>query len=261
MTRRRLSAPFALLAVATGRAGMGPTGTYGDSVQSERHATSSVLVLAPTLAQELTMNKFLSALVAGLLVASTATADVPPPPPPKGKKYVSVTSEVVLGKGVTGYVFVQQVGSGFGPPKVTYEKLDLTGGKAKEMPPGGRRTFVTLFAVPEAAAKEFKTDDALFEALKANKVKGAHHLDFPGTATVSDKVKGDSVKWTYTITEIDDKAGLKKKVEGEGHEEPAAKPKGDKPPALTGTFVAGAAAALALLLGGFWLAGRSRRKV
>lgn len=207
------------------------------------------------------MKKLLPALVAALLVASAATADVPPPPPPKGKKYVSVTSEVVLGKDVTGYVFVQQVGTGFGAPKFTSEKVELTEGKAKAMPAGGRRTFVTLFAVPQDVAKEFKTDDELFDALKTNKLKGALPLTFPGTATVSDKVKGESVKWTYTITALDAKTGIKTKVEGEGYEEPAANPKKEKPPTQPSLFVAGGAVALAIALGGFWLAGRARRKV
>lgn len=205
------------------------------------------------------MKTFLPALVAALLVASAATADVPPPPPPKGKKYVSVSNEVVLAKDVTGYVFVQQVGTGPGAPKFTHEKLDLTPGKARAVPAGGRYTYYTLFAVPQDVAKGFKTDAELFDALKENKVKGALHLGFGGTATVPDTVKGDSVKWTTTITAIDPKTGIKTKVEGEGYEEPKAP--GARPPAPAGVFVAGGAAAVALLLGGLWLAGRGRRKV
>lgn len=225
------------------------------------------------------MNRLLALLTVGAL-ALPALADIPPPPPPKGKKYVSVSAEVVLAKGVTGYTFVQQVGTGPGRPMFTHEKLELTAGKAKAMPAGGRRTYVSLYAVPQDVAKEFKTDAELFEALGANKAKGAFRLGFPGTATVSDTIKGDSVKWTYTITAIDAKTGIKTKVEGEGYEEPkgGAKKDGakkdspedesedeeDAPTATAprgGTWIAGLAAFAALTLGGLWIAGRGRRKV
>lgn len=220
------------------------------------------------------MNRLLAALTVGL-IAGVAVADIPPPPPPKGKKYVSVNNEVVLAKDVSGYVFVKQVTSIPARPKPTYSKLELTADKATAIPEPARRTYVTLFAVPADAAREFKTDDELFDALGAKKVKGVHGISFNSSATVSDKVKGDSVKWTTTVTAIDDK-GIKTKVEGEGYEPPADKPKpgGGKPPeeeeeapvasAHTprgGVWVAGLATFAALTLGGFWLAGRARRKV
>jgi hypothetical protein len=192
-----------------------------------------------------TMNRLLAALTVGLLTTSAALADIPPPPPPKGKKYVSVNNEVVLGKDVSGFVFVQQVGTGPGRPKFAYEKLELTPGKATAMPAGGRYTYVSLIAVPEDAAKGFKTDAELFEALGAN--------------TVPDSVKGNSVKWTHTITAIG-KGGVKTKVEGEGYV-PTDKPgKKGRPSGLAGAWVAGVAAFAAFLLGGMWLAGRGRRK-
>ncbi|QJW96838.1 hypothetical protein [Frigoriglobus tundricola] len=202
------------------------------------------------------MNRLLTLLTVGA-IAGSAVADVPPPPPPKGKKYVSVSNEVVLGKDVTGYVFVQRVSTGPGAPRFTYEKLELTTEKAVAMAVGGRRTFVTLIAVPQDAAKEFKTDAELFAALGAKKVKGDRSLEFAGTATVPDTVKAESVKWTYTITAIDPKDGIKTKVEGEGAEKPGKK---EKPPTPGVSWMAGGAAALAALLGGFWLAGRARRK-
>ena len=205
------------------------------------------------------MNRLLALLTVGL-IAGVAVADVPPPPPPKGKKYVSVTSEVVLAKDVTGFVFVRQVGSGPGRPMFTYSKVELSAEKAAVMSSGGRRSYATLFAVPQDVAKEFKTDAELFDAVGANKVKGAQRVGFTSVATVSDTVKGDSVTWKYTITGIDDK-GIKTKVEGDGYEPPADKPKKDKAPSPTGTVVAGVAAFVALLLGGFWLVGRTRRKV
>lgn len=224
------------------------------------------------------MNRLLALLTVAAF-AGVAVADIPPPPPPKGKKYVSVSSEVVLAKDVTGYVFVKQSSNGPGRPVFSYEKLDLTPGKAKAISAGGRRTFASLFAVPQDAAKEFATDADLFAAIGADKVKGAHRLSFPGTATVADTVKGDSVKWTYTITAIDPKGGIKSKGEGEGYEpppekkpRPADKPgKNDSPEDATevptataprgGTWVAGIAGFAAITLGGLWLAGRARRKV
>jgi hypothetical protein len=210
------------------------------------------------------MNRLLALFTVGL-VAGVAVADVPPPPPPKGQKYVSVSNEVVLGKDVTGYVFVQQVSTGL-RDRFTYEKLELTADKAKAVAAGGRRNYVTLFAVPQDAAKGFKTDADLFDALGANKVKGAHKLGFSSTATVSDAVKGNSVKWTYTITAIDTKDGIKAKVEGEGAEQPADKPGTkepgkDQPPAPVGLWMAGGTTALAVMLGGLWVVGRTRRKV
>jgi hypothetical protein len=207
------------------------------------------------------MNRLLALLAVGLL-ASAATADVPPPPPPKGTKYVTVDVEVVLGKDVSGYVYVQRVVSGPGRPRVTFTKLDLTADKAAALAAGGRRTDRTLFAVPRAAVAEFKTDADLFDALAANKVKGAHDIGFAGTATVSDTVKGDTVKWTYTITAIDAKDGIKTKVEGEGSKPPEVESgKKAQPPTPVRLWVAGVAAFAAVTLGGFWVAGRTRRRV
>jgi hypothetical protein len=220
------------------------------------------------------MRRLLSVLTLAAL-ASVAVADLPPPPPPKGKKYVSVNNEVLLGKDVSGYVFVKQVNTIPGGRKPAYTKLELSAEKATSIPEPARRTYVNLFAVPKDTAKEFKSDEELFDALGAKKVKGAVSIGFTSSATVSDKVKGDAVKWTTTITAIDEK-GIKKKVEGDGFEEPKApkNPKdgpededdspSDAPAAAAprgGVWVAGLAAALALTLGGFWLAGRSRRKV
>lgn len=235
----------------------------------------------------------MSRLLAAVLVAAmagVAVADIPPPPPPKGKKYVNVSNEVKLGKDVSGYVFVQSRQGFAGPGMLVsdFSKVELSATKSTAMPSGGRRISVSLFAVPQDAAKAFKTDADLFDALKAQKVKGAHALAFNDTTAVSTQVKGDSVKWTYSITAIDDK-GIKRTVEGEGYEPPPAPKKGagkeppkeddspDVPPELYrcgtepdlgsqltargGSVVAGAAAGVALTLGGLWVVGRGRRKV
>jgi hypothetical protein len=207
------------------------------------------------------MNRTGPALVVVLLLANAAAADIPPPPPPQGKKYVDVSSEVVLGKGVTGYVFVEHVGQGPGRPMFFYHRVELSEKQSLTLP-GGRRSYATLYAVPEAAAKEFKTDKDLFDALDANKVKGTFTIGFVGSATVSKKVKGDSVKWTYTITGIDAKDGITTKVEGDGYDEKPDRPSEKNPLAMTGpaSCAAGVIAVVGLMFGGMWLVGRARRK-
>jgi hypothetical protein len=208
------------------------------------------------------MDRLLFPLLAALLVATAATADVPPPPPPKGQKYVTVDSAILLGKGVTGYVFVKQDARGPGRPQFDYSRVEL-GEKEPVTLPGGRRAYATLFAVPEEAAKAFKTDKELFDALAADEVKGTHRLGFVGAAAVSDKVKGDAVKWTYAVTGIDAKGGFEVKTEGDGYEAKPEKPAGEKkPPAAepASLWVAGVAAFAAVPLGGVWFAGRARRK-
>lgn len=201
---------------------------------------------------------FRSAFALGLVLASAgvALADVPPPPPPKGFKYISVVNELVVAKGVSGYVFVQQVTTYRPAPVNSYSKIEPKEGKALAIPPGGRRVYVQVYAVPADAAKEFKAEQDLFDALEKKKVKGAHSFEFTGTATVPDSIKGETVKWTTTVTAIGEK-GVEKKVEGEGYGQ---EPKGKRPQAQAGPVVAGALAALALALGGAWLVGRTRRK-
>lgn len=227
-----------------------------------------------------------AALVA--VMAGVAVADIPPPPPPKGKKYVNVASEVKLAKDVTGYVFVSERSNTPGRPVFSYKKLELSPDKTVAISDGGRRAFDSLVAIPQDAAKEFKTDAELFAAVEGNKLKGTHRLRLSGSATVPDTIKGDTVKWTYTVSAIDDK-GIKATVEGEGYEPPKPKkgdakepPKedddsSDLPPELYrcgtepdlaspltargGPVVAGVAAGAALTFGGLWLVGRGRRKV
>lgn len=214
------------------------------------------------------MKKVLALLLL-VLLTETATADIPPPPPPKGQKYVSVNNQVVLGKGVTGYVFVERVVRfSPGPQPPTFRKMKLNAEKATAMTAGARRTSVSLLAVSEDKAKEFKTDADLFAALKTNALK-APEIGFNSTTIVSDSVKGQSVEWTYTITSIDAKA-IKAKVAGDGANAPTRRrgpPDVEDAPTDSataaprgGVWVAGLAATLGVMLGGLWLAGRSRRR-
>lgn len=199
-----------------------------------------------------------SAFALGLVLATAgvALADIPPPPPPKGFKYISVENELVVAKDVTGYVFVEIV-SNFRPAvETTGTKLAPKDGKPLALSAGGRRSSVRVYAVPADAAKGYAKDEELFAALEKNKVKGAHAIGFTGTATVPDSIKGETVKWTTTVTAIGAK-GVQKKVEGEGYGQ---EPKGKRPQAQAAPVVAGVLAALALALGGAWLVGRTRRK-
>ena len=183
--------------------------------------------------------------------------------------YISVTNQVLLAKDVSGFVFVEEVTQFLpGRQAPTYKKLDLNADKPVTPTASARRTSVELVAIAKDAAGEFKTDADLFDAIKAKKVKVAGRTYFTGTATVSDTIKGDTVKWTVTVTGVDAK-GIQTKISGEGYEEK--KPKsgtkdGDEDedanePAVAGRsyWVAGLAATLALMFGGMWLVGRSRR--
>ncbi len=203
------------------------------------------------------MTRFFAALLAASVVAGFAAADIAPPPPPKGKKYVNVTSEVKVNKDVKGYVFVAQTTTGPGRPTVKTSKLDL-GEKATTVVTGGRRNYATLFAVPESAAKEFKTEKELLDAVTAKTVKGVQAIDLAGTATVSDAVKGESVTWTYAVTGVDEK-GIKTDLSGDGVDEKKGEPK--KPLALLdqpGYLVGGIALALGITFGGLWLIRRKK---
>lgn len=194
------------------------------------------------------------------MVAGMAWADLPIPPLEKDEKEVSVTSEVLLGKDVTGYVFVQKVGQGPGAPQYSYEKVELSQKTPKAMANNGRYTYVSLVAVPEDAAKEFKTDKDLFAALEARRVKGVHEVSLGGGTVRVKKaaVKENALTETYTITAIDAKEGIKTSKNGGLPDEPKKDEK--KPLALSepGTFVGGFAAALSITLGGLWLVRRRK---
>lgn len=194
-----------------------------------------------------------------MVFTGVAVADIPIPPLAKDEKEIPVTSQVLLGKDVTGYIFVQQIGVGPGDPRYSYKKVELDQKKPMTMPREGQYLYVSLFAIPEAAAKEYKTDADLYAALEAGKVKGAHHAGVGSSGTwrvKKDEVKGDSITRTYTITAIDPKDGVKTTKESD-------EPKKDEPKkplafAEPGTLVGGIAAAVAVTLGGLWLVRRKR---
>jgi hypothetical protein len=205
------------------------------------------------------MNRFVVVLFALAVLASAVKADIPPPAPPIGKKYVSVDHEVVLSKEVPGYVFVVQSNFGPGRPIITHHKLELPVGKAVAIDVGGKHGS-SLYAIPEATAREFKTDQELFDALKKGTVPGVQRIGFGATATVSRRVLGNSVKWTHTITSIDAN-GIHTKVEGKGYEPPESPEKNDKLHARGWPCATFGALSLAMLFGGLWRVSRNRRAV
>ncbi len=184
------------------------------------------------------------------LAAAPAAADISVPPP-KGKKFVQVEHAVVLGKGVTDYVFVRTVA------RLASEsdsaRVELKEGTAVPVP-APADLVVNLCAVPANVAKEYKTDKELFAAVEKGTVKGAHYHQLTPRELVPVSVKAATVKWTTTITAIDPKRGFVTKVVVDRA------PKGKRPQAQAAPVVAGVLAALALALGGAWLVGRTRRK-
>lgn len=203
------------------------------------------------------------AILCVALALGVARSDALPDPPPKGRKVVQVTSEVMLAKGVTGYVFVRDFGEYSGREGVssTQSWLDLDEKDATEIAKGGHhKSFARVYAIPETTANKFDTNRELLNAVKDKQLKDSHFFSVARQATVSDKVKGKVVTWTYTITGIDEKEGIKVEIKGEGYEKPADKKDEKKPLALAepGTLIGGIAAALAVTLGGLWLVGRKK---
>jgi hypothetical protein len=193
-----------------------------------------------------------SALALGLLAlaADPVAADISVPPP-KGKKFVQVEHAVVLGKGATGYVFVRTTADLASKPESA--RLELKEGTAVPVQ-ASSDLVVHLYAVPENVAKEYKTDEELFAAVRKGTVKGTHYHQLPPRDVVPVSVKAATVKWTTTITAIDPKRGFVTKVIVENA------PKEKRPQASAGPVAAGVLAALALALGGAWFVGRARRK-
>jgi hypothetical protein len=123
--------------------------------------------------------------------------------------------------------------------------------------PNAQYGMTTLIAVPDDAAKEYKTDKDLFDALRDKKVKGLQSIRLMRQVAVDEKVPEKTLTWTYTITGIDDK-GIKTEVKGEGYEEPTKKEK--KPISFTepGYLIGGTAVALCVTFGGLWLVRRKK---
>lgn len=159
--------------------------------------------------------RFLASLIAVGLCAGHLCADIPPPPPPKGMKYVGMDHTLVVEKGVTGYVFVLGIGRGPGAPRYEYSSISLSE-KPSTVPSGDRYTYVSVVAVPEAAAKKYATEKELHEALAKRSIEGTHSVGFGGSDTLPTTDKRGSVPWESTITAIDPKKGISVKRNRDG---------------------------------------------
>lgn len=178
------------------------------------------------------------------IITRQALADLPPSPPPSGKKYVSVSNTVQLAAEMKDYVFVLAHGVGPGPPRYTYQKMNLAVKKPASIPQGGKYHYINMLAVPVAEAEQFKDDKELFAAIAGQKIKGLHQIGFGDQATVDKSFRGESVSRSYTITEIDSKTGIKTTVAGEENEpKTKAVPKSQEQSSLGGirTILAGCA--------------------
>lgn len=205
--------------------------------------------------------RLLVSFVAFGLVSNQLRADLAPPPPPKGMKYVSIENWVALENEITGYVFYVIVnGPEFGVPptkySTTYSRLTLSE-KPQKLPTRYRRTWVSLIAVPEDAAKQYANEKDLLEAIEKEKIKGVHYLNFDANDLTSETDKRESIAWTHTITAVDGKNGFLTKTERDG--KPIGNPQLSRLLVDSPRFICSASfATLSLITLGLWLARRSR---
>jgi|SRR5579883_455155 len=211
------------------------------------------------------MNRLLAVLTLGL-VASVAVADVPPP---KGFKRVTVDYKITTEKDYPEYAFFTVIGRN----RVTPVKLDSKTPLdilAKDR--GGRFLACTLVAVPKDASKNYATEKEFHAAVAAGKVEGEVKAKegFFTQMEVKDTEKRNAIVKEYTLDKIDAKEGIVL-VAKDSPKKDNGKDSGDddsdtpNTPSLAsaprgGLWIAGVAAALAMMFGGLWLVGRSKRK-
>lgn len=211
------------------------------------------------------MNRLLIGVVAGFVVAGTASADIAPP---KGFKRIALDNKVTTEKAFPDYAFYLVSGG----DKVEAVKLDpktplVISGEGR----GGRYRFVQLVAVPKDAAKKYDTEKAFHEAVATGKVAGmARQQD--GFATLTEVKDSDPRKTAtaeFKLEKIDAKEGLVVAAVGAGKANPKKGPpkpeeeeEGGGGAAYAprgGVWVAAVAATVGLVFGGLWLAGRNRK--
>jgi hypothetical protein len=204
------------------------------------------------------MKRFL-ALLAAASVAQVALADVAPP---KGQKRVVVDYRITTEKAIPGYEFYTV----FGRKDVALVKLGpksplLIKGAGR----GGAARFGALTAVPAGSRKKYAGEKEFHDAVRANKVEGQASAKngLSAFAVVKDTDPRDTIVVEYAFEKIDGKQIVlreKGKANPGGEEDSP----NDAPAATAGprggAWVAGLAAALGVMFGGFWLAGRARRR-
>jgi hypothetical protein len=216
----------------------------------------------------------LLAVTAVLALASTASADLLPPTP-KGFKRVPASHQIVTEKEFPEYsLFVVKVA--FSAPG---QKTERTAAPAKLDPKTplvlhtqAGASFVTSYefvAVPKDAAKEFANEKDFLKAIADGKVNGqltAKTKIGGGSSTLIPEKDARKEAVTKHKLEKIDKDGIVLTTEKSNDPVPppgcddseeadsvAATPK-------QGALVAGLGFTAALLLTGFWLAGRNRRR-
>lgn len=219
------------------------------------------------------MSRSFLVLAVGLFAAAVAQADGLPP---KGFKRVVVDHKITTDKEITDYTFYTVIFGGKGGPKVTEVKLDP---KTPIEIPGAKRTGVGrqgwVVAVPKDAAKKYDTEKAFIEAVQKSKVEGMARTkgNLDSASSVKDTDPRSTIVREHAFDKIDGATIVLVTKKDEGASEPkkggdkkdSAEEDEDGAPGVSaytprgGLWAAGLAAALAVMLGGFWLAGRNRR--
>lgn len=215
------------------------------------------------------MSRLLAVLVLGVLAAGIAQADIGPP---KGFKRVTVDYKIAAEKDYPEYQFFTVIGGSGGKGAkgrgVTEVKLDS---KTPVMIAGAGRAGIgrlcSLVAVPKDAAKSFDSEGEFHEAIRTGKVEGMLRAKntFAPFTNLKDSDNRKLVVTEYSLSKVNAKEGIVLVVKeagskggseesGESGAVTAYTPRG-------GMLIAGLAAALGVMLGGLWLAGRGRRRV
>jgi len=194
------------------------------------------------------MSRFVLAVTVAVAAATAAVADLGPPP---GQKYVPVTTTVKLEKSFPDHAFYIV---GFGPGATPLTKVELDPTKATKVDAKSRYGG-SLYAVPNAIVKEYKTEKELGDALRKEKPPaGVSSLSISNRTTLKMGDKRDAIERVLVISG-DEKAGLKIAEEKDPEKkEPDKDPEEPTAAAPTGSrlLVVGLAAALALVAGGLW---------
>jgi hypothetical protein len=196
--------------------------------------------------------RLLFALLVSAAVVGVAAADIAIPPP-RGKKFIPVSSTVKLDKEVKGYaLYTRAVAPGQWGAMPT--KFEPGTDKPTAVPEWGSRTM-GLYAIPAELAAKITTADEFNKALQ-DKKSGILSHDFPAQETVDAKDERKKVERAFVIKGVDAKGGIQvEEVKGEKETKPEKKSPAFAEP---GYLIGGGAAAVAVALGGLWLARRKR---
>jgi hypothetical protein len=197
------------------------------------------------------------AVLAGLLVAVHAgRADVAPP---KGQVRVPVDYVITTDMDYPDYVFVVVIGADAEWSKRTELSKDKPL-RIEAKGRGGRARLCWLAAVPADAAKGFKTDKELFQAVIDRKVPGlltTKDVHFGPFTVRAEKDAPKLIEEKYKLDRLDKEAGIVLSTEKIGRADDP-DPHGLKVESAVRWAVAGVAAALAVSGLGLWLIGRRR---